>query len=125
MDDINEFNRTMIESGLISDGSVLADFLASIDESDKIENSITGFTKFLIAHEVLTCWQCAKLRNGQYKGFFMDSFRILDHLGHDEKCNRYLARDENTQKYVTISVQHPAEKTKRTSDIKYSIEHYP
>ena len=122
---MDEFTRIMIESGLVANGSVHADFLASIDESDKIKNSITGFTKYLIANDVLTCWQCAKLRNGQHKGFFMDSFRILDQLGHDEKCNRYLARDEDTRKYVTITVQHPTENTKRTSDIRYSVEGYP
>ena len=124
IDDVAEFNRIMIGSGLAANGSVLADFLSSIDESNKIENSITGFTKYLVANDVLTCWQCGKLRNGQHEGFFMDSFRLLDHLGYDEKCNRYLAQDENTQKYVTISVLHPTENMKRTSDFKYSIEDY-
>ncbi len=115
----------MIESGLVADESVLAEFRRCISSSNGIDDSITAFTKYLVVNDILTCWQCAKLRNGKHKGFFIDSLRILDQIDRDEECDFYLARNEKAHKLVTMRVRRPSGTQKRASAIEYSIGDYP
>ncbi len=88
------FSRLLIDSGLISNGvlrSLTNDFQARVAQGSRRSATLTQFTDYLIASGFLTCWQCAKLREGRWKGFFLESYKILEFLGCDEKCGRYLA----------------------------------
>jgi len=51
-----------------------------------------------------TQWQWEKLREGRYKGFFLDHFRIDRSIGADDRCARYAAKDLKTNRNVVLRV---------------------
>ena len=74
--------------------------------SDTHMPDITAFCTFLVATETLTTWQCEKLRNGQWKGFVLDDFVLLDKLGSDADFGYYLGRDADGS-FVRLKVTPP------------------
>ena len=46
---------------------------------------------FLIEAGLLTRWQCNKLLNGKYKGFYLGNYKLIDHLGTGGMSTVYLA----------------------------------
>jgi eukaryotic-like serine/threonine-protein kinase len=70
-------------------------------------SDLAQLCEHLMSRDLLTKWQCDKLRNGQYKGFFLGGFRILDHVS-EEGC-LYRAEECSTRRKVTLSVQPNAE----------------
>ena len=47
---------------------------------------ITNFCRFLIDKNVVTAWQCDKLKAGKYKGFYLDDYVLLEQVGKDYEC---------------------------------------
>ena len=41
-------------------------------------NAVDRLCEHLISNRTLTKWQCDKLRNGQYKGFFFERYKFLE-----------------------------------------------
>ena len=60
-----------------------------------------------VAKGILTHWQAAKLRNGMYKGYWLDAYLLLDHLLSSGNSNLYLARDQRTGKLCKVKVFWP------------------
>jgi len=58
----------------------------------------------LIAAGILTRWQCDKLLEGRYKGFFLGKYKLLDHLGTGGMSSVYLAEHVLMQRRVAIKV---------------------
>jgi len=58
----------------------------------------------LIAAGHLTRWQCDKLLEGRYKGFFLGKYKLLDHLGTGGMSSVYLAEHVLMQRRVAIKV---------------------
>src|SRR5689334_16243670 len=108
--DIDEFCRLLGASGLLPPQSIdvaLASFRAGNSSAAKYGISLTGFTRFLVMHDILSCWQIAKLRSGQYKGFFLEGNKLVDSLGDDGRCSRYLAEVVSTAELVVVCVVPP------------------
>jgi hypothetical protein len=59
-----------------------------------------SFSGYLVEQRLLTSWQCKKLLNGQYKGFYLDNYLILDHP--DAAESRYTAKDCQSSSCVTL-----------------------
>ena len=85
--------------------------------------SLTGFTRFLVAKDIVTCWQIAKLRQRKYKGFLLDEYFIYDLLGYDNDGSRYLARDIRTKQLVILCVR-PADRRRPDGEPEYSVEEF-
>ena len=83
---------------------MLTDFRENFAPRSKHGKSLTALGTYLIANNILTCWQYDKLHNGQWKGFFLDGYKLVDHLGYGPQCSYYLAEDVGTAKCVVISV---------------------
>lgn len=58
----------------------------------------------LISAGHLTRWQCDKLLEGRYKGFFLGKYKLLDHLGTGGMSSVYLAEHVLMQRRVAIKV---------------------
>jgi len=74
-------------------------------ENDRAE--LTAFCEHLVASNVLTCWQCEKLWKGAYKGFFLDSFKLLNHEGNRDDWSCYAAEEVHTKRRVVLRVASP------------------
>ena len=75
----------------------------------------------LVATNILTEWQCIKLREGKYKGFFLDNYRIMGHLSIEETTSTYLAEDVTTGKRVALAVTPPNLVPHLNGKIQYSV----
>ncbi|RMF89024.1 MAG: serine/threonine protein kinase, partial [Planctomycetota bacterium] len=53
---------------------------------------------------MLTAWQCEKLLEGRYKGFFLNKYKLLDHLGTGGMSSVYLAEHVLMERRVAIKV---------------------
>ncbi len=58
----------------------------------------------LVEAGVLTRWQCDKLLDGRYKGFFLKKYKLLGHLGTGGMSSVYLAEHVLMQRRVAIKV---------------------
>ena len=60
--------------------------------------------EFLINTGRITQWQCNKLLNGKYKGFFLGKYKLLKHLGTGGMSTVFLAEHVLMQRQVAIKV---------------------
>jgi|GEM_PF-6477505 len=113
IDRIDDFVRLVADSRLVDIRHVrqsLAEFHESRGELSRFGDTITGFSAFLVSHDVLTCWQVAKLRQGQFKGFYeISGYRLLDNLGGSiaGKTSTYLAESVPSGEVVAIEISPP------------------
>ncbi|HEY3395695.1 MAG TPA: hypothetical protein VGK58_23535 [Lacipirellulaceae bacterium] len=56
----------------------------------------------LIAKQVLTEWQCEKLRLGRWKGYLIDDYCLLNELDGTNTAKRYLAKELSTGRQVAF-----------------------
>ena len=70
--------------------------------------SLPRLTEWLVSAGVLTQWQCEKLLEGKYKGFFLGKYRLLKHLASGKTSARYLAVNGDNNELVEIIVHPPA-----------------
>ena len=107
IDRIDDFVRLVADSRLVDIRHIrqsLAEFHEARGELSLFDDTITAFSAFLVSHDVLTCWQVAKLRQGQFKGFYeISSYRLLDHL----ECSTYLAESVASGEVVAIEISPP------------------
>ncbi len=68
----------------------------------------------LIEAGLLTRWQCDRLREGRYKGFFLKKYKLLDHIGSGGMSHVYLAEHVLMRRRVAIKVL-PKQRVKDTS----------
>ena len=65
---------------------------------------LNDFCDHLVENNVLTRWQCERLLEGRYKGFFLDAFKLLRHVGHEGNCSTYAAENVQTKHRVMLRV---------------------
>ena len=61
-------------------------------------------SQHLVDSGVITQWHAEKLGAGKYKGFFLDKFKLLGHLGTGGMSSVYLAETKNTHQKRAIKV---------------------
>ena len=62
----------------------------------------------LIDSGLFTPWQCGKLLDGRYKGFFLGKYRLCDHLGSGGMGSVYLAEHVHMNRQVAVKVLPPS-----------------
>jgi hypothetical protein len=108
-DTIDRFVELVVRSGLATQEQV-TELTKQFEKSQRfIKNSadIAAFSTFLVANELITAWQSEKLREGKFKGFFLDEFVLLNRFPHDENFGYYLARDVRDGKLMRLTVTPP------------------
>ena len=63
---------------------------------------------YLIENKLLTVWQCNKLREGRWKGFFLGPYKILGHVRTDDVHAIYLAEDVISHRRDHLAVLPPS-----------------
>jgi hypothetical protein len=114
---MDDFLRALRSSGLISENT-LTPLLDHFQNSDVVSGrfSVVLFAALLVEKGELTCWQCARLCEGRFKGFFCDEYKIMDHVCHDQECSYYLAEALDTGRRVVLAF-HPD----KTGVMKYEV----
>lgn len=83
-----------------------------------------AFASYLVVHGYLTCWQCRKLRDGRFKGFFLDNYELRDHLEVGDTNSRFVAEDTRTGKTVILAVTPPTIVPPEDGRPHYTVEDY-
>jgi len=109
-DTFDDFVRRLVRSRLVAAAKVealLDDYRANFLSDQRWPDTIAAFGNYLVASGALTVWQCAKLRAGRWKGFFLGDLLLLDFIrqeGDDLIC---LARWLGDGTYVDLRITPP------------------
>jgi|SRR3972149_5778320 len=71
------------------------------------QNDLAALCEHLVTSNRLTLWQCKMLLKGQYKGFFLDEYKLLDYIGRDETDEIYLAEERSAKRQVRLRITPP------------------
>jgi hypothetical protein len=121
---IAEFVPLLVRSELVAEAEVarlLKEYRAEYLPSRRVPDTITAWCTFLTATGSLTPWQCERLRNGQWKGFVLDDYLLLDRLGFDESHSFYFARERSTNAWVRLSICVP--RPGGSSGLEFTVDH--
>lgn len=102
-------------SGLVEKdrlGEIVADVRR--EAGDKPLSDCEHLAKRLIQAKLLTRWQISRLLEGRYKGFFLNKYKLLDHLGTGGMSRVYLGEHVLMQRRVAIKVL-PKDRVKDSS----------
>ena len=99
-----DFLEMLRRSGLVE-----AERLAQVVEQCKSNHvdklpSAQAIADVLVETNLLTRWQCEKLFDRKYKGFFLGKYKLLGHLGKGGMSAVYLAEHVLMQRRVAIKV---------------------
>jgi hypothetical protein len=103
---VDEFAPILVRSKLSTQEQAV-DFVAKYHEQPKpgnLPDTLTAFCSFLVGEGLVTSWQCINLRNGQWKGFYLDHYLLLDKVYEDSKRRHYLARGTTDGAYVRLAI---------------------
>jgi serine/threonine-protein kinase len=95
----------LLERSGIAEKAILKGALNSL--SEKAAGRVVGtneLSSHLIQSGVITQWHADKLLAGKYKGFFLDKYKLLGHLGTGGMSSVYLAEAKNTGQKRAIKV---------------------
>lgn len=107
MDAFDGFIDTALKSGLAS-----REQLAEVVEAVKFELSpaasdetrLNRLIQLAIERQLLTAWQCEKLRQRKTKGFFQDHYKLLEWIATGRALTRYVAQDTESGAIVELIV---------------------
>jgi len=126
--DLDEFLRLLAASQLLDDAvieSALSGFRTfKADGDSRSSADCQAFASFLAVHGYLTCWQSKKVYEGRFKGFFLDNYKLRDHVGVDDTCSRYLAEDTGTGRLVILAITPPTIAPRQEGKPHYRVEDY-
>ena len=74
IDDMDHFLTLVARSGLVA-VDPLRELVAKFRQDEfTLGGTVAELGSFLTSRDILTHWQCQKLLEGKYKGFFLDQF---------------------------------------------------
>lgn len=126
--DVSEFWQLVVASRLIdaNKANVLATaFRGQFSDARPYGQTVTALGEFLVREGILTCWQFEKLRHGQYKGFFLDHYKLIDYFDEAENGNRYIALDTRADRICLVFVSPPVRDEVGKLQIAYRVEELP
>ena len=95
----------LLEKSGIADQEELKESLGSLSaKMDGVAVGTKELTEHLIESGIITQWHADKLLAGKYKGFFLDKYKLLGHLGTGGMSSVYLAESKSTGKKRAIKV---------------------
>ncbi len=116
---IDKFWQCLKSSGLLSDDEVSNARNEFVRDAQKVlvDDDLLAFCDYLVKTERLTVWQSVMLLDGKYKGFYLDHYKILDHVGMAGNRLCYLAEDTKNKRRVRLYVI-PGQK----GEVSYQVE---
>jgi hypothetical protein len=127
MNTFDSFVEAAVKSGLVS-RQQMAEAIAAVQvelpSSSADEVRLGRLIQLTIERQLLTAWQCEKLREHKYKGFFQDHYKLLNWIVSGRALTRYVAEDTRTGAIVElIVVQGSYIAVRRDSFIEEGIAH--
>ena len=121
----DSFVAMLKRSGLIEE-TFLSQLLDEFKKSTvhPFADSITSLTMMFVSRGLLTNWHVAKLREGKYKGFFLDDLLLLDYLKSSKAFITYLARDRKRNVLCKVNLFPPKSLDAPREMIKYEVEDF-
>jgi hypothetical protein len=116
---IDKFLLLLFASGLLT-FSELRDACAGFDVKRIDDTSLDDLCQHLIAKNAITPWQVDKLRQGKWKGFWLDHYRLLSQTGRAETETTYLAEEWPSGRQVALVVTPP--KVRKEGQPLYRVE---
>ena len=86
-----EFVGRAVASGLVTLRnlrSIFSTFVADTRGSPHTGLEVDAFCDFLVSRKLLTSWQCDKLQQGRYNGFFFGKYVLTNYVGWNCKGRR-------------------------------------
>lgn len=74
----------------------------------RADKTAAAFGDYLVEHQLLTRWQCDRLRAGKYRGFFLDNYKVVEYLRKEGTDDKYLATDLDNGERVVLAVAPPS-----------------
>jgi hypothetical protein len=103
-----KFGELLLASGLVTH-TTLDDFIRNFCAAypDKSLRLVDNFTLFLVQRKVITEWQARQLREGRFKGFFIDHYILAKHVRNEmvkpnEWYATYMAFDTESNHHVLL-----------------------
>ncbi len=99
------FAELLLASGLVPPlglSGLLREF--SAEHPDRSLRTADNLSAFVVMRKAVTAWQVEKLREGRYKGFFLDNYVIVDRVRIEESGTIYLALDTTTKRRAFLRV---------------------
>lgn len=102
---LERFLACLLNSQLV-DTRMLLDAIDGVQLRQYPQDGVDRLCEYLITRDILTQWQCEKLREGRHKGFIMGEFKLVDCLDRvsSTEPGRYLAEECSTGRVVTILI---------------------
>jgi serine/threonine-protein kinase len=105
MNTFDGFIEAAVKSGLVS-----REQMAEAASAVQVELSpaapanirLGRLIQLAIERDLLTAWQCDKLREGRYKGFFLGRYKLVNFLGSTAATSRYLAETSNGSHFEVL-----------------------
>ena len=106
LDDLEPILVLIQKSGLLDDSRIdeAVDGFTKLVKTEGSPAIVADFQEFLVANEYLTRWQTKKLAQGRFKGFFLDHYVLLGHVGRTAKYTSFAVQDSRTGKDVVLDV---------------------
>jgi hypothetical protein len=122
--EIDKFLALLLASRLISIKKLKEACLAFGHNAGAKWNNddLPALCECLVTGNSLTFWQCKMLLKGQYKGFFLDEYKLLDYLESEESEKIYLAEDRTLNRQVRLRVTPPIIISGQRSKPYYEVE---
>lgn len=115
-EDAGRFLECLIKSGLVG----LKDLCSVYAELGTAPN-LEQLCSFLLDSKLLTRWQCNRLQEGKFKGYYMDHYCLLSRRRNEGTVNYYLALDLVSKKQVEMTIEMP----KQGEPIRYKVDDLP
>jgi hypothetical protein len=107
MDTFGCFLSDAVKSGLASREQLAeaeAAVRAELSASAPAETRLNRLIQVAIERQILTAWQCEKLKQRQYKGFFQHHYKLLNWIASSRTLSRYVAEDIESGAIVELIV---------------------
>ncbi|MCS7306279.1 MAG: protein kinase [Thermoguttaceae bacterium] len=102
---VENFLELVLRSGLVEKGVLDAQLDRIVQEQgEQILFDPPRLADQLVQAGLLTRWQSEKLLEGRHRGFFLDKYKLLDHLGSGGMSSVYLAEHVLMNRRVAIKV---------------------
>lgn len=96
--------KNLEKSGIADDGDLRNSLKVLSEKSSGEKVGSKQLVAHLIETGLITQWHADKLLAGKYKGFFLDKYKLLGHLGSGGMSSVYLAESKSTSQKRAIKV---------------------
>jgi hypothetical protein len=114
--DVDQFLAMVLASQLLSRNDISHQFDRFRTSSTLTNAKARDFADYLVAAGSLTRWQCDKLLNGQFKGFYLDGFKLLEKSPSAD--SEYIAIRMSTGGRVLLEIEAPSS---TSGSVRYTV----